>query len=371
MKPYIALFVVVLVVPVRAEVAFAPIGVPPPGDPQNPPFSDAYGVANNGTVAGSMYVPGTGFRSFRWTSATGLVDIGVLTPTSGSFARAITPDAQVIVGESTNPNVAYRKIGNNPLENLSFPQTGDYDQSAAYDVSDNGLAIAGLLSRVADGTYRAARWHQNTGWQDLGVLNPDDYESVANTISADGSMLAGYSAGNRFSAFRWTAADHMTELMNPFGSFDAAAIAMSAPGSVITGQARNAQGLSQAVVWYGDGSSRVLNLLAGFDTASGFGISGDGTLVGGSVAIDQVGADRAVFWTADGQVNDLAAFLNTHGINTTGWSFTAITEVSQNGQYLTGRGIDPAGYMDSFLVQIPEPATLALLLAACTLRRRG
>jgi len=268
----------------------------------------------------------------------------------------------VLGGESTSPNVAIRKSGDGPIENLSFPQTGAYDQSAGYDVSDDGNTIAGLLSRVDDGCYRAARWQESAGWQDLGVLKYDDYESVGNAISGDGSIVTGYSVGDYFKAFRWTLDKGMTELANPYGATSAGAIAMSSDGKVTTGQVQNSLGQSQAIAWLDDGGTRVLDLVNGYNLAAGYAVSGSGALIGGAAATEGVGTDHAVFWDANGTAYDLADYLTDHGVDVSGWTLLAITEISGNDHYMTGRGINPDGYLEAFLVEVPEPSSVALLL---------
>lgn len=347
---------------------FDRVGLPAGEDPSNPAFTDAYGVSDDGTVVGSMNVPGLGFVGFRWTRDGGLEQLDGLEPGSGFFARAVTPDGSVIVGENTSPNSAVRFV-NGVIQDLSFPQTGEYDQSAATDLSNDGRVVVGLLSRVEDATFRAARWREGSGWQDLGVLSSNDFESAANAVSGDGSIAAGYSVGDFFTAVAWTDAG-IEALVNPFGiQSDTAVIAMSVSGEVFGGQARDESGLSHAAVWRADGTAQVLQTLGGFEESAVFAVSGDGTLFAGS-ASRTGGTDRAVFWTADGRVFDLQAFLEGRGINLDGWDLNAVTEISQNGLYLTGRGINPDGFLESFLVTIPAPGAATALGAAGLLAAR-
>ena len=236
-----------------AGVAFYPIGTPGTSGFR---WSDAYGVTNNGMVVGSMHDDANGaysVRSFSWTASSGLTDIGALGTSAytQTYARAVTPDGRVIVGESQSPTTSFRLMVGSPMENLSYPAY--CDQSGLQDVSDDGNAAAGLISMTNDGTYHAARWSTTNGWQDLGLLNAaTDYEAVSNAISGDGSVVAG------FSAFRWTAGTGMVELKNPLGMYDAAAIAMSQSGDMVTGQATNANGDSQAMLWDAAGEAVIL-----------------------------------------------------------------------------------------------------------------
>jgi hypothetical protein len=126
-------------------------------------------------------------------------------------------------------------------------------------------------------------------------------------------------------------------------------------------------------VWYGNGSTAVLANPVGFDASSAFGVSGDGNLIGGTTFIENVGQDTAAFWTGDGTAYNLQEYLTSQSIDLSGWQLRAITEVSQNGRYLTGRGYNPEGDLESFIVQIPAPGTVlpALVgLIAAGRRRR-
>lgn len=356
-----------------AQISFSPVGLPDGDDPQNPKFTDAYGVSDAGVVVGAMNIPGVGVRTFRWTSADGLVRIDGLTPDAQIYARAITPDGVTIVGENTDPRVGFIKSGGGAVESMGIPNPLLYDQTAANDVSNDGLRAAGLISRIDDGTFRMGRWTAGGGWEDLGVLEPSHYESAGNAISGDGSIVAGYSIGNTFTAVKWTQADGMVALNNPFGiESDTAVIAMAADGSTFVGQARDAFLKVQAAVWKSDGSTQILATTSGFDSASAFGVSGDGSIIGGNVFDDQLGLETAAFWV-NGEVYDLKVYLEGAGIDLDGWSLTAVTEVSQNGLYLTGRGVNPDGFTEAFLVQIPAPGGALLLgvamLSAANRRR--
>ncbi len=354
-----------------AQISLARIGVPAVSDPQDPPFSDAYGVSDAGVVVGSQHFSGAGTLGFRWSSGSGRETLNGLTGSSQFYPRSISADGQWIVGENTSPNVAFRMNSGGAAENLGFGDADLYDQSAGNDISNDGKHIGGLLSRVEDGTFRMARWSEGAGWQDLGAL-AGDYESVGNAISGDGSIVAGYSVGDRFTAVKWTSGGGLQALVNPFGiESNSAVIAMASDGSAFVGQANDASGKSQAALWHDDGTTLVLSRPVGFDSAAAFGASGDASIIAGTVFIDGVGGDSAAFWTADGTAYNLQAFLESNGIDLTGWHLMAVTEVSQNGLYLTGRGINPSGQMEAFLVQIPAPAAgLTLLAGLVPIRRR-
>ncbi|MDX2017073.1 MAG: hypothetical protein SFY95_05445 [Planctomycetota bacterium] len=339
-----------------AQPVFHRLGLPPGDEPQNPAFTDVYGVSNNGIAVGSMYVPNVGFRGFRWTLAGGLTQLDGLAPGSGVFPRVITPDGLTIAGENTGPQLAFRLSPPAAPQGLEIPDENLYDATAGTDASDDGSVVVGLLSRIEDGTFRAARWSEASGWQDLGAI-PGDDESRANAVSGDGSIVAGFSVGSEFSAVKWDAAGNMTVLPIPSGAeIDAAVIAMSSDGAVLVGQVRDSALRPQAAVWT-ETTASLLPVPEGFDSASAFGANGDGSVIVGVAFIDGIGGDEPVIWR-NGQASLLRDELIAAGNNLTGWDLIDLSEVSPNGVYVVGRALNPDGLLESFLAQL-APACVA------------
>src|SRR5690606_20429255 len=86
----------------------------------------------------------------------------------------------------------------------------------------------------------------------LGFLsNPFFPESVASSISADGSVIVGYSFGFRdMQAVRWTEHGGIESLGElPGGALLSEATAVSADGSIIVGYAWDLGGMSHAFRW--------------------------------------------------------------------------------------------------------------------------
>jgi probable HAF family extracellular repeat protein len=118
-----------------------------------------------------------------------------------------------------------------------LPVGGSQGQTTRPDAvaaSSDGLVVVGFFYPVAGKPPHAFRWVAgDTKFTDLGTLNgaPD---SAATAVSADGSVVVGYS-GTR--AFRWAANDPkgITDLNTiPNGNY-AYASAVSADGSVVVG----------------------------------------------------------------------------------------------------------------------------------------
>jgi probable HAF family extracellular repeat protein len=96
------------------------------------------------------------------------------------------------------------------------------------------------------GWYRAFRWTEAGGMEDLGTL-PGGTSSEAFGVSADGSIVVGSSdAGGVYRAFRWTEAGGMEDLNVAYanllddGSYLETAQAISPDGRYIVGTGYNA-----------------------------------------------------------------------------------------------------------------------------------
>ena len=163
---------------------------------------------------------------------------------------------------------------------LSFPY--EFNESFAHDVSADGSVVVGYS---ANPTPLAFRWTQATGMVGLGGLGlPGGSISVANAVSSDGSVVAGVSpnlSGDTVS-FRWAQATGMQSIGDlPGGTVYSIANAINADGSVIAGIGTSASG-REAYRWTSEGGMQGLGDLAGgaFDS-SAEAISGDGSVVVG------------------------------------------------------------------------------------------
>jgi probable HAF family extracellular repeat protein len=125
--------------------------------------------------------------------------------------------------------------GRGPLTECIWLGTLGGDESEAFGVSMGGSVVVGR-SKNADGRWRAFRWTQAGGMQDLGTLGGD--ESMANSVSADGSVVVGAAknADGHLRAFRWTQAGGMQDL-GTLGGDESTANSVSADGSVVVGMA--------------------------------------------------------------------------------------------------------------------------------------
>jgi probable HAF family extracellular repeat protein len=218
----------------------------------------------------------------------------------------------------------------------SFQGLGDLPggsfESSAYGVSANGSVVIGY-SKIANGE-EAFRWTQATGMVGLGDLLGGSFSSAAYGVSANGSVVVGQSySANGSEAFRWTQATGMVVLgyLPGGGLVSNGAIGVSANGSVGVGLAISANGV-EAFRWtQATGMVGLGDLPGGSFYSIAYGVSGDGSVVVGLGNGPGANGQEAFRWTqATGMVGlgDLA-----------GGSFYSLARgVSADGSVVVGYG---------------------------------
>jgi probable HAF family extracellular repeat protein len=185
------------------------------------------------------------------------------------------------------------------LQPLGDLPGGDFYSSPS-GVSADGSVVVGY-SNSASG-YEAFRWTAGGGIVGLGDLPGGIFQSNAFAVSADGSIAVGESRASALenAAFRWTSAGGMVGLGDlPGGGFASTAYGVSGDGSVIVGQGYSASGY-EAFRWTaGGGMVGLGNLPGDFGYSYAFGVSADGSVVVG-VGGNDAGYLDAFRWTAGG-----------------------------------------------------------------------
>lgn len=154
--------------------------------------------------------------------------------------------------------------------------------SFADAVSANGSVIVGYSSDPSFHNSEATLWTLGGGAVGLGHL-PSTVGSWAAAVSSDGLVVAGISGVEDVfpheQAFRWTQAGGMVALGHLQGDSGSAAAAISADGSVIVGESI---GFSyQAFRWTQMDGMVGLGHLPGDNVSSAYGVSADGSVVVG------------------------------------------------------------------------------------------
>jgi probable HAF family extracellular repeat protein len=257
--------------------------------------SGMVGLGGTSTAAdvsanGSVIVGQRGSEAFRWTQATGAVGLGDFP--RGLFqsaANAVSADGSVVVGRG-----ASETCGRGGCRNTfpAFRWTHSTGMVAlgigtAMDISADGSVIVG-------GSSQAARWTQDSVGESLGDLPGGSVNSFAWGVSADGSVVVG--TGNSESgleAFRWTRDSGMVGLGVLSGFDFSVADDLSADGSVVVGYVGvGAETHAGAFIW--DGTRGMRNLrdelivdlglganLAGWTLKHASAISADGRVIVG------------------------------------------------------------------------------------------
>ncbi len=339
-------------------------------------WSRANGVSADGsTVVGESQSASSGFKAFRWTSASGMVGLGL----SASYARGVSADGSTVVGEKWSSSFfgynseAFRWPSGSGIVGLGNLSGGSFD-SFANGVSADGSTVVGS-SKFASGC-EAFRWTDLNG---NGLVDPDEkldnhpefglgdlsggiFYSVALSVSGDGSTVVGF--GNSTSgteAFRWTSASGVVGLGDlAGGSFSSWAEDVSADGSTIVGRGRSALG-DEAFRWTSASGMVGLGDLPGGSFASfAHGVSADGSTIVGSS--ESASGGEAFMWdTANGIKSLRDVLINDYGLDLTGWTLSSTRGISDDGLTIAGYGINPDGYTEAWIATIPEPASAVLL----------
>jgi probable HAF family extracellular repeat protein len=237
-------------------------------------------------VVGEAPVNTNSFGAFRWTSAQGMQAI----PLPMLFANAVTADGAMAAGGDNWWNTAGQS-------GIFGPFPGNQDQTQAFGLSGTAQAPVAVGAALKGSgpfgpTFHAFRWTPADGLQDLGLTTGD--ESMAIAISAEGTVIVGEArdANGFWRAFRWTASTGMLDI-GTLGGPESAAYAVNKDGSVIVGTSLTS-GTSDSNEFFrwtaktGMQDIKTILQAAGVHTAdnwvqlsSAVGISDDGTVIAG------------------------------------------------------------------------------------------
>lgn len=302
--------------------------------------------------------------AFRWTRADGFLELdgfgGVYHWMRGT--RAVSGDGSTIFGTA-------RPAGTTAFVPAAWTTAGDIGPlienppvfvQCAWGASFDGSAVVGSDRRVwppagGIGWY----WRADQGLVDY-ALPPGAYVTSLIDIAADGSSFVGSAevSGQAPRAFLWTDdGTIVTQLPahSPPGENVEVASEISADGRVVAGY--TAFDPRVALRWDGITEPEVLgSFIPG-------GISGDGSIVVG---------DGFVWRDATGTTG-LGDYLGGFGIDVSGWTYLRATAISDDGFTIGGSGVNPLGQRQGWIATVPEPNTSLLLIAglAFFVRRRG
>jgi uncharacterized membrane protein len=170
--------------------------------------------ADGSTIGGTASVSGS-LRSFLWSEADGVTDLGdLLGGPIGTWINDLSADGSVAVGQSYSAQdsrgsaaQAYR-WENGTMTPLDFLGGGINRSSAMAVTADGQIAVGGDNYEFLRGTFRqtgprAVMWSADGSATALGLLE-GALTSIAHDVSSDGSLVVGESEGQGVAAaFLW------------------------------------------------------------------------------------------------------------------------------------------------------------------------
>jgi uncharacterized membrane protein len=328
-----------------------------------PPFFDpeSLDIIGSGVSADGNVAVGWGSdEDFGPVRATPSGTHGISGTRSDGRAEATSADGSVTVGGSVF--FSWRSVGSGPAQPLpSLPGGEDEEFPSAYDVSADGSLIVGASYYGASAATQAVLWTNGIA-EPLGFLS-SDVVSVANAISADGSVIAGWSGSQGVAWLGGAPAVSLGDLAG--GGATSRAFGVSADGSTIVGQGTSGSG-SEAFRWTAGGGMQGLGDLAGGAFSStALDASADGAWIVGSASA--AGGTTGFVWHQPFGMKSIHEFLvDDWGLFVdVGWIFYSASAISDDGTTIVGTAYNPElGGTAGFIATIPEPATGLLLGAA-------
>jgi len=341
--------------------------------------SVAMDVSNNGVVVGDL---GNG-HDFMWSAATGTVDIGGAATSGGLVGGRvlISGDGSRIAGSSMDAATGHYEAS------YYTPATGTWtalgggsaatangQSSTTWAMSTDGRYIAGALY-TGSNTTNAAIFDTATGTT-TNVGTGTTVQSRISGISDNGQVAAGYTGSSNYGVY-WTASSGGAYTQNSIfvpgssTSQEFQATAVSANGSFVAGA-----GFINTQAYVLNTTTGTNSLLAYYTPVPArpvftpsF-ISNDGTVVLGSIAVNNGGVSTAVgFISIKGVMQPLDSFLASEGIDTANTlNFNSPYSMSADGKTIVGLAFQnstgaPVGFEVTLPSAVPEPSSYAMLAA--------
>jgi probable HAF family extracellular repeat protein len=236
---------------------------------------------------------------------------GDITEGNVSYANCVSGDGSAVGGYSDAPNLPSSDF------TRAFYWSAPTEMLKVGALSGDGSVALGT-SHAIDDRSQAFIWRNDgLGMQSLGTpLDPAGLApfSRGTGMSSDGSVVVGFtSTPDNTRAFRWTSGTGMVSLGTPAGTFRSYALAVSADGNAVVGQAQRPDDFSFS----------------------------------------------AFLWTSTLGAVDLNAYLPTLGVNLAGWTLNEATGASRDGRVLIGIGTLNGAPNRAWIVDLNPPCGLS------------
>ena len=323
--------------------------------------SGAEAISADGSTAVGYGHSSLGIEPFRWTAATGMVDLGQLPGGLDGYdhARAVSEDGLTVLGGGSS-EVGKRAFIWTPTTGMvnfdDLPGVPAGRATRGFDISWDGTVVVG--GGASTSGSEGFLWTEEGGIVDLGDLPGGEFASFAMSVSGDGSTVVGSSASGSggsgdYEAFRWTEESGMVGLGHLMGGrFYSLAYDVSADGSVVVGRGFSDSG-SEAFRWTEEtGMVGLGDLPGGGFESQARAVSGDGATVVGEAWVFG-SSTRAFIWDATTGMQELKQVLTDQGVDTSGWEILySARGISADGRVIVGQGKTTAGGARAWIAKI-------------------
>ena len=330
------------------------------------------GISNVGVASGSTFGDG---QYFMWTTGTGAVGIGGVSPGNGVGGEGgISDDGRYISGTTWNAAQGYHEMSRYDINTGTWTGFGgipgigaqvDSEISGGWGMSGDGNSVIGL-GWTSQGTAdaHATQWTDGVGMFSLGT-NQVGESSRATALSFDGSVAAGWQDGSGRQGAAWVGGTQELIFL-PDGTTPAQeAFDVSSDGQYVVGMGVGsfvAPGTAYRYNTTTNTTELIPNLAAGADRfMAAATTNADGSLIGGGTwGFGPATFGNGFIWEEGVGTMTVADYLDSKGIAyPSGFSFSFVSDISPDGQWIAGWG--GIGSSESWVVHIPAPSSLALL----------
>jgi len=270
-----------------------------------PYFPNANSVANDVSADGSVVV-GEAMayvrRPVRWTIHGSIVGLPYPTGPPGAVATAVSANGDVVAGISLPLGVS------TPLQALIWTPDGEYLEVGDAVCCGSGMGISADGDVMVFQGLEGPSVHRAGEGTSLLPLADGFENSRVEAVSSTGNLMVGTGGHPRRDPVVWT------------------------PGSIVSLEDQMPIGM--------EGSARA--------------ISQNGTMIVGSMSIENTTLKDAFLWTAGDGVISLQEYLVAHGIGLIPWHDSIATDVSDDGRTIVGYSftLSPRSF-EGWVVQLP------------------
>jgi len=327
-------------------------------------YSSVDGLSGDGrVVVGESWGSGpNAIKAIRWTMDEGMQILGPVNNFIGGVPEDASYDGSVIVGDGTRLNgrgEGWRWTAQTGLVGVGDLPGGAFKSLASAVSADGSVVVGWSESELSTPSAEAYRWTAAGGMVALGDLPGGRYISAATDISADASVIVGISSTRRGSeAFRWTSETGMVVLGGelPGGVFAAGAFTISADGQTIVGNLSDDR--YTPFRWTEEeGLVALPHPFQGqYTSVFPHGVSADGSVIVGQVTGPNERA-RGFIWDAERGTRDLEeALVNEFGLNLDGWRLNnGARAISDDGRTIVGSGQNREGNPEGWVAYLGPP----------------